>query len=318
MTAGTPFKREGGLWVPTTRAERQEQQRLARYATLTCGMYAWVPGETHPCDQAGSGVLIAPGLVLTAKHVVDGMATLDARWDPTGPKTQNLNRPQFDIRIYQAPRFGQDVLWYTTDVWKSKDTDIALLRVRPESEMARWAMGSGALAQAFVPWRLAPPPVGERVELYGWPKPGVVNDGGPHTGPVQWVQQEGTVTDVFEPYRTHGHLDFPCFRIDRPVDGGFSGGPVFYKGALVGITSISLDTGDATDIERDAYVASLWPLLLFDVEVDGRRFTFQDRFDYGTIPTVDAPSFRGKVYREPCDLCSMNDSKHLGHANRKP
>ena len=32
------------------------------------------------------------------------------------------------------------------------------------------------------------------------------------------------------------------FRIDRPVDGAFSGGPVFYRGALVGITSISTET----------------------------------------------------------------------------
>src|SRR5258708_2157567 len=224
----TPYRMVNGILIPTTRAELQENEKLDRYATLTAGMYAWVHGKPGSCGQAGSGVFVAPGLVLTAKHVVNGMGTLDSRWDPDRHQQQDFDGPNFDIRLYQAPRFNQPVMWYAKgSIVRSKDNDIAVLTVAlyPSSPMVLWA-AKKALSEAFVPWRLEPPRVGETVELYGFPTPEIEDTCEVHAGPVQWVQQTAVVADVYPKMRTHGHLDFPCFRLDKPVGSAFSGGPL--------------------------------------------------------------------------------------------
>jgi hypothetical protein len=51
------------------------------------------------------------------------------------------------------------------------------------------------------------------------------------------VLQEGLVIDVFEIKRDSGMYSFPCFRIDKPVDPDFSGGPVFWNGRLCRVVS---------------------------------------------------------------------------------
>jgi hypothetical protein len=310
----TPFKMRNGILIPKTRAELAEHDKLSRYATLTFGMYAWLPGQAHDVKHAGSGVMIAPGLALGAKHVSKAMIGLDERYDSANPPKGDFH-PAYGTSAFQAPRDGHPILFGVTGTWTSPDTDIAVMTVVPDTPMAKWS-AEYAFPPAFVEWQLEPPPVGAQVELYGYPNTALVNDGKGHSGPVTWVQQTATVTDIFEPMRTHGHLDFPCYRLDRPVDKGFSGGPVFYEGRLVGITSVSLALQEGDDSERDTYVASLWPLLLMEFEIKGQKFRFQDRFDYGTIRTVDHPDFRAKVYRKTCDMCSMRDPDHKGHAER--
>lgn len=59
-------------------------------------------------------------------------------------------------------------------------------------------------------------------------------------------------------------MNFPCFAVDmaQRIDHGFSGGPVFFDGALCGIISA------ANDFDTVAYVASLWPLLRSDKILD--------------------------------------------------
>lgn len=313
----TPFRMENGILVPRTRAELAEHDKLSRYATITTGMYGWMHDRPAKCDQAGSGVFIAPGLVLTAKHVVNEMGTLDPKWDAAKHETADFSGATFDIRLYQAPRLAQPILWYAKgDIVRSKDTDVAILTVEPDPDypMTLWA-AQNALPPAFVPWRLEPPPVDAKVELYGWPKPKIVNEGTIHKGPVKWVEQTGVVTHVFETMRDHSYINFPSFRIDRPVEGAFSGGPVFYNGALVGITSISTDTDPKQpDIIGDTYIASLWPLLLRELDYQGRKVTFGDLFDEGAIKALDYADFRAKVVRKPCERCAEKDPTHPGHA----
>lgn len=313
---GTPFRMENGILVPKTRAELIEHDKPSRCATLTFGMYGWLPGQVHDVSQAGSGVMIAPGLSLGAGHVSKAMIALDERYDVANPPKGDFY-PEYGTSCFQAPRNGEPILFGVTGTWTSRDTDVAVMTVVPDSPMAAWS-ARYAFPSAFVEWQLTPPPVGADVELYGYPNTALVNDGKGHSGPVTWVQQTASVTDIFEPMRTHGHLDFPCYRLGRPVDKGFSGGPVFYEGRLAGITSVSLALQDGDDSEQDTYVASLWPLLLMEFEIKGRRFTFGDCFNYGTIRAIDYPELRGKVYRKPCDMCSMRDSDHKGHAERMP
>jgi hypothetical protein len=306
---------ENGIFVPKTLAELAEQDKLARYATLTFGMYGWLPGQTHDVNQAGSGVMIAPGLALGAKHVSKAMIALDNRYDAANPPKGDFY-PAYGTTCFQAPRFNEPIQWGVTGTWTSPDTDIAVMTIVPDTSMAMWAFKE-ALPEACVEWQLEAPPQGAEVELYGYPNTALVNDGKDHAGEVTWVEQKAIVTDVFETMRTHGHLDFPCYRLDRPVDKAFSGGPVFYQGRLAGITSVSLKLQDGDESERDTYVATLWPLLLMEFEIKGHKFSFGDRFDYGSIRAVDYADFRGKVYRKPCDMCSMRDPDHKGHADMR-
>ena len=72
-------------------------------------------------------------------------------------------------------------------------------------------------------------------------------------------------------------------------------------------------------MSRFLALLALWTSFsLTGVAAEGQKFTFGDRFDYGTIRAVDYPDFRGKVYRKPCDMCSMRDPDHKGHAERMP
>ena len=195
--------------MPMSSADLHEKQKLDRYATITAGFYAWEHDNPGACNEAGSGIFVAPGLVLTAKHVINSMGRLDPRWNPQKHDSGPFDEvPNFDIRLYQAPRFGEPVMWYGRgSVARSKDTDIAALPVAPEDGWAEWAEVE-ALPEAVVPWRLAPPPEGAKVEMCGWPKPAINNNGSMHIGPVRWVQQTGVVTNVFPKMRTHGHVDW--------------------------------------------------------------------------------------------------------------
>lgn len=256
-----------------------------------------------------------------AKHVSEGILSLDPSYDKA---RADLEEREYavGVRAYQIPFGNQDISWYTKNNWASKDTDITVVSIYPDTPMARY-MRDRKLPQAYFDWQLEPPPIGAKVEMYGFPKseweisalPGP-EGGTSHSGGLYWVTQEGTVTDWYEPYRTHGNLTYPCYRIDAPIDHGFSGGAVFYDGALVGIVSVGFKALPEENIPGDQYVASLWPLALMKCHLNGTWYTFEELFDSGTIRVRDWKKFRGKVRREICDQCVMKGEKHPYHVFR--
>ena len=50
---------------------------------------------------------------------------------------------------------------------------------------------------------------------------------------LRLVLQEGEITDVYALQRDAGMFKFPCFGINRPVNHGFSGAPVFWMADYV-------------------------------------------------------------------------------------
>jgi hypothetical protein len=270
-----------------------DQARMSRIATVTFGMYAWLPGTAHAIDNAGSGVLVAHRLALTAKHVTEDMERLDHRHE-LGRGVRPGIEFDYSTTLYQVPRFGKDIRWATKVNWPSKDSDITVMSVVPDGKGSELVERT-ILPRAFYPWRLQPPPVGAEVRLFGFPLPALANEGAAHAGNVQFVEQDGVVEEVFEPIRTHGMLEFPCYRLSRPVNHGFSGGPVFYEGALAGIVSAGSSYDDR------AWVASLWPLALMRYDDDaGSPHNFSDLFDSGTIRTVDWADVKSRVSRKTC------------------
>ncbi len=310
-----------GLWVPVSDEEIAEQARLARFATMTFGLYGWLKDTSVKCEQAGSGVFIAPNLALTAKHVSNGILSLDPAYDSLKGYTGQEREYDVGVRAYQVPFEDQDISWYTRNNWASKDTDITLVSIYPDTPMAQYIFEKKQ-SQAYFEWQLEPPPIGATVEMYGYPKSvfevTAQNEPGhtTHSGGMYWVKQEGTVVDIHEPYRSHGNLTYPCYRLDKPIDHGFSGGPVFYDGAMVGIVSVGFEAKPEENIPPDQYVASLWPLVLMKCHLEGAWQTFEELFDLGVIQVRDWKRFRGNVHRELCDQCEMQSEKHPYHAVR--
>jgi hypothetical protein len=275
--------------------DRATQQHLEHIASLAFGLYAWVPDTEHTIDSAGSGIMIARQLALTAKHVTDDMLRLDTRIDVTRLRPGTIE-PQYSTLLYQVPRRAYQPKWGVVGTWPSDVTDIALLEFVPDGGAAE--LIEPTLRPLCFEWQLAPPPVGSEVKLYGFPKPDLRNDGRDHAGQVYFVEQDGVVEEIFEPLRTHGMLEFPCYCISKPVDHGFSGGPVFWNDALVGIVSAG------SSFDNRAWIASLWPLTLLRwPDRAGGEFAVSEMLDSGQIRARDWPEFKGRIEKRPCRDC---------------
>jgi Trypsin len=241
---------------------QEKQAWLERVASVTFGIYAWLPEEQRRIEHAGSGVLIAPRLALTAKHVTDDMLRLDSRIDPLRLK-KGIFELQYSTMLYHLPRRAYEIRWAVNANWPSADTDITLLQIIPETEGAD--LLEKICEPAYFDWQLLPPPSGAEVKLYGFPKAEIASDGKDHVGQIPFVEQDGVVEEICEPIRTHRMLEFPCYRISKPVDHGFSGGPVFYEGKLAGIVSAG------SSYDPHTWIASLWPLALLTYGLTGFR-----------------------------------------------
>jgi hypothetical protein len=158
-----------------------------------------------------------------------------------------------------APKSAQ---WIVDCTWEPVWTDICLLQVAPDA--GGFPGKRMQLPTSFFSWSLLPPSVGTRVSMRGYPSTEVgFVDGGRLCVDFNFVLQDATVIQVYELQRDRGMLNFPCFEVDEPVDGGFSGGPVFCDGTLCGLVCSTTVTGMS--------VASLWPLCLLEYDYPGIR-----------------------------------------------
>ena len=119
-----------------------EMQRIAR---LAFGHYAWWDSDgEQKIEEAGSGILIAPGLGLTAKHVTKSFFKLDPQYDalqrrssPLDPQYRVIKRKsEFASLVYQAPHDGGEMNWKAEVTWPSPDTDITSMVLDPRSDAA--------------------------------------------------------------------------------------------------------------------------------------------------------------------------------------
>lgn len=266
-----------------------------RMKQLVFGYYAWEDKEENRrVWEAGSGVIIAPGLGLSARHVSKGFEKLDPQFDaiqrrksPLDPQYQTIRvRVEYAALVYQMPDGGQELRWKPEVDWGSHDTDIDAIVLTPDTAAAI----AVAPTLRFFPWQLRPPPKGALVRLYGWPDQVIEIEGSNHELTLELHAQRATVVESIYPMMAHGFGDFPAFRVDKEYAHGFSGGPVLYNRKLVGIFS-------GPDL-----VSCLWPLALHTYEdTAGRKYAFADHFDSGFIDAVDWDEVKGHVFRVPCE-----------------
>lgn len=282
------------------RATGRQILEMNRVGRLAYGHYAWPDMDgVQKVEEAGSGVLVAPGLGLTAKHVTKSFFKLDPQYDALNRRSSPLD-PQYRVikrkseyasLVYQAHYDDDEVNWKPEVTWPSHDTDITCMVLEPRSDGAIRLVPT----LKFFDWQLLPPKVGSVVTVYGWPGQDihiVADDEHKeiHDLAVELRVESAYVTEYCPVMKEHGLREFPGFVLDRELPHGFSGGPVFQNERLIGIFS------------GPDYVVSLWPLALMtypdkhDVE-----HSFAGHFNSGEIRAWDWSEVQGRPKRVACE-----------------
>jgi CBS domain-containing protein len=282
------------------RATGRQILEVNAVAELVYGHYAWADLDRHQkIEEAGSGILIAAGLGLTAKHVTKSFFKLDPQYDALSRRSSVLDpqyriikrKSEFASLVYQGPYNGAERNWMPQVTWPSHDTDITCMVLEPRSDAAIRV----APTLQFFEWSLLPPKVGSVVTIYGFPGPEInvdaADDGREiHDLAVNLRVDSAYVTEHCEAMKEHGLREFPGFLLDRELPHGFSGGPVLQKGRLVGIFS------------GPDYVASLWPLgLMTYPDTQEVEHSFAEHFDSGEIRARGWRDVKGRMERLPCE-----------------
>lgn len=122
-----------------------------RTKKLAAGIYAWVDQEAaRRIEDAGSAVLVAPNMGLTAKHVPASFQRLDGQFGSRAKRRTVFDDPykivempvEYGSLVYQVAHTQAKVeeearvLWHPVFTWDSLDTDIACLELRPRTKGA--------------------------------------------------------------------------------------------------------------------------------------------------------------------------------------
>ncbi len=281
---------------------REEELFVLRATSLTFGVFGQMEDANgaRVVRSGGSGVFVSPFRAITARHVTHDLFNIDTtRADQLTRRVrdaeENARTDYFELPhstvLFQAQvgRTLRPLLWHVSRVWDSPITDISLMEVFADGDEAG---GNERTMSGFLEWSLLPPPVGSRVTTLGYPLTTITTKNDLINIDLKYVQQEGTVTDIYELHRDRGMYSFPCFRIDQPVNHGFSGAPVFWNGKLCGLVSGGFDD--------ETYVASLWPLCLLKYEypglgVLGGEASFADLFESGELRSDDWRMIKDRI-----------------------
>ncbi|MGO9891175.1 MAG: trypsin-like serine peptidase [Solirubrobacteraceae bacterium] len=208
-------------------------------------------GDTHGDTYRvwGSGVMVAPGLVLTAKHVVvDHYEALTAR--------------KLSLYCLGFRSSGKADLWVMRSMsFPANNSDIAFLGVELSSEVDEdWYV-------SCIPLSVRTPREHETLTLVGYvfdnpeanpvpPVKGVPVVGG--TGGM--FAAKGQVEDIYFPVVNDGELNHAGIQISCGAFGGMSGGAALDdSGALVGLISWGTDPTPGAGFHIAAWIVGALP-----------------------------------------------------------
>lgn len=188
----------------------------------------------------GSAALVAPGIALTAAHVVTELK--DAG---------HLDGPDVAL-LFGGVRRGATTMWVARHVTVVGQTDLAIVSLDLRSRIPR----DRTIRVLEMTTRL--PGVGEAVMAAGFCAGQEAFDNGPKSSAVngRMLRTVGQVIAVHQDGRDRVMAPYPCVEIAMAARGGMSGGPVFDReGRLFGLISTSLDD------QPYAVVSLIWPAL---------------------------------------------------------
>ena len=271
----------------------KDRSLIEQAARLVFGIFGFAGNEPYDLQGGGSGIIVAPGLALTARHVVDDFyKQLEGREPPSWPGRRRHEANLFQVLDPFNPEFCPKASWRVESECRACYTDLALLELNigcPVSERLQLE-----LSGQFFEWHLGLPPKGAVVLAIGYPKHSVAPEGGGIRVGAPFTYLTLEVTQTFPKHHSKGFYDFPGFHAatSNPIEGGFSGGPVFYDGRLCGLVAGEWDHG--------AYVTALGPLALMDYtlgEGDKDKHRFSDLFNNGVIAASDWPAIRDQLWK---------------------
>lgn len=209
-----------------------------------------------PVVVEGTAVVIAPGLALTATHVLDRvlpyLSSGDAAVTCIGVRSKGLD------------------LWNVRKVSYTESDDLAYLSLELSSPWVEgWSFTSlGITTRA--------PQQGEELTIVGFRFEDLQEDHGRFTAAGDLYAAAGTVTAVYFPFRHLTLMPYPAVEISCGSLGAMSGGAILDRDSLlVGIISRGLETDDSRGPTFAAWIVGAlnrklelpWPPGLYGDEI---------------------------------------------------
>lgn len=236
----------------------------------------------------GSGVMVAPGILLTATHVLDecrdqGLTPVFFTFLPTGMRAW---LPIDTVTISAPSEFYAD---------RTVTSDLSLVSCTLNSE-----------AHADQPLMLAPmqvalPLLGERLWAMGFCHQQIAENS---TALTPFVSS-GVVTTAY-PNGRGERMPAPHFEVDMETYGGMSGGAVVNAdGFLVGIVSSSYDGAPS-------YITLIWDALRLTVKGAIPALSVQERVSLFGAKARNLAKIKGDVRRNPFGEVTISMSEAEG------
>lgn len=201
----------------------------------------------------GTAVIIAPGLAITASHVLSEILTQLS----SNRSSHNIN---LDLYINQL---NTGACWYVSHASSWIGTDITILSLKARNDAAR------STSINRLPMAVDPPEPGTHVTALGYPKSNLTitqndEDVLKMNFDITPTVSEGNVIEVHRTHRDSVLLPFPCFSVNAEFTAGMSGGAVFnQKRQLCGLVC----TGGEGALKDHSYATSIWPTALIPVTI---------------------------------------------------
>jgi len=290
--------------------------------------------------NAGSAVLIADRLALTAKHTFNNL------WATFNPREAERERAlrafpaevhdgsritvemNASVDVFQSLATGELKRWMIARAWSTgdnsggpndSDLQLILLEPHPESEAAKnYKLETPLTLQLF------PPAIGQDVILFGWPDHPELQNGVREKPEIdidseQFYESHGIVTKLCTTKATLELVSFPHFCSDCENRNGMSGGPIFTRKHGSSYVLCGVHSRGGVVSGQESRESVLWQLLPLWIHYQGRDCRVYDLALEGVINAPCARYFTLTQDGNFTDIsCKLPELQRQGTLNGNP